>query len=96
MEWTPAHVSRFKQFISPTLGLIQGNTVSKFVKRFGTKRAFELGSFISALGFLGWSQCWRTAGRGASGWWLATSVYTVVYVLFLSVMPSASNLTMKS
>ena len=24
MEWTPAHVSRFKQFISPTLGLIQG------------------------------------------------------------------------
>ena len=96
MEWTPMHISRFKQVISPTLGLMQGHSVSRFVNTFGTKRAFELGSFISAVGFLGWSQCWRTAASGNSGWWFATGIYTTVYVCFLSIMPSAANLTMKS
>ena len=70
--------------------------VSKIVGRLGLKRGFEVGSAVSALGFVGWSQVWRTAARGARGWWLAATLYTAVYVLFISVMPTVANLTMRS
>jgi MFS family permease len=96
MRWTPQHVSQFKQFISPTIGVFQGTLVSKIVGRLGLKRGFEVGSLVSALGFVGWSQVWRTAAHGARGWWVAAGLYTAVYLLFISVMPTVANLTMKS
>jgi hypothetical protein len=43
MLWTPQHVSTFKQFVSPTIGVFQGNMVSRIVNRIGLKRGFELG-----------------------------------------------------
>ena len=35
-------------------------------------------------------------GCGTSGWWTAAILYTLVYVLFISVMPTVANLTMKN
>ncbi len=70
--------------------------VSKIVSQLGLKRGFEVGSLVSALGFVGWSQVWRTAAHGARGWWLAAGLYTAVYLFFISVMPTVANLTMKS
>jgi hypothetical protein len=96
MMWSPANVSQFKQFISPTIGIAQGTLVSKIVSRLGLKRGFEVGSVVSAIGFVGWSQVWRTAAHGARGWWIAAGLYTAVYVSFISVMPTVANLTMKS
>ena len=33
---------------------------------------------------------------GRSGWWTASILYTLVYVLFISVMPTVANLTMNT
>ena len=96
MMWSPQNVSTFKQFISPTIGFFQGTMVSRVVGRLGLKRGFEVSSLVSALGFIGWSQVWRSAAHGARGWWLAASLYALVYVGFISVMPTVANLTMKS
>ena len=91
MMWSPQHVSTFKQFISPTIGWFQGTLVSRIVGRLGLKRGFEVGSLVSALGFVGWSQVWRTAANGARGWWIAASLYTAVYVCFVSVRSRQRN-----
>eukprot|EP01048_Picozoa_sp_COSAG05_P017794 COSAG05_NODE_2492_length_2992_cov_2.006913_1_plen_493_part_00 len=91
MMWSPQHVSTFKQFISPTIGWFQGTLVSRIVGRLGLKRGFEVGSLVCALGFVGWSQVWRTAANGARGWWIAASLYTAVYVCFVSVRSRQRN-----
>ena len=41
-----------------------GGVAAAAAARLGLKRGFQVGSLVSAMGFIGWSQVWRTAANG--------------------------------
>ena len=88
LQWSPLDIATYLQFTPPLHGLLQGHAIAPVMARFGTRRAGEIATLVSALGYVCWGSAWRVPGR-----WNRAVFYGVSQVLLVNTWMMMADLS---